>query len=103
MSQSRLQATVARVEAVLDLRTTIDTVERAISENQLEIAARNTHRILHEQQHEHNEASFGILTALEAKVAAVGLWGREAVRLCGCVVVWLCGCGVVGLWGCVDV
>lgn len=68
MSQSRLQATVARVEAVLDLRTTIDTVERAISENQLEIAARNTHRILHEQQHEHNEASFGILTALEAKV-----------------------------------
>lgn len=57
MAQSRLHEALSRVESVLDLKNTIDAVEKAINEKNYELAAKNTHRVLHLQKPIENDVN----------------------------------------------
>jgi conserved oligomeric Golgi complex subunit 4 len=69
-SQSRLQETLKRVESVLDLKTTIDFVTKAIGANDFESAARATFRVLRQDAPSaiQNDVSYELLRQLETQL-----------------------------------
>ena len=69
-SQSRLQETLKRVESVLDLKTTIDCVTKALNANDFESAARASYRVLRQNSPGavQNDVSYDRLQQLETQL-----------------------------------
>jgi conserved oligomeric Golgi complex subunit 4 len=72
-AQSRVQDTLARVESVIDLKTTIDSVQLAIEGGKYQEAASQLHRVLHETPPVQNDVSYEILLELEEKMQGIVL------------------------------
>lgn len=67
-AQLRLQAALQRVENVLNLKNTIDKVEKSVEARDYITAATNTHRVIYLMKPVKNELSYQVLVGLESQV-----------------------------------